>query len=108
MLENERHDTGSSSDGRGSNGTSGLSDKPAAKDTPHARTTRRRAAKPAAETAKAADSQAAVPAAAADAPPSAPAAPEPAGASPSPGNDQAEDGSASTRRSEERRVGKEW
>src|SRR6516225_5692804 len=97
MLENERHDTGSSSDGRGSNGTSGLSDKPAAKGTPRARTTRRRAAKPAAETAKAADPQAA-PTATADAPPSAPAAPEPADASPSPGNDQAEDGSASTRR----------
>ena len=97
MLENERHDTGSSSDGRGSNGTSGLSDKPAAKGTPRARTTRRRAAKPAAETAKAADPQAA-PTATADAPPSAPAAPEPADASPPPGKDQAEDGSASTRR----------
>src|SRR5215831_3371421 len=98
MLENERHDTESSGEGRGSDATSGVSDKPAAKAAPRARATRRRAAKPAAETAKAADSQAAAPAAAADAPPSAPASPEPAGASPVLGTDQAEDGTATARR----------
>ncbi len=113
MLDNERHDTESSSDGRGSDGTSGVSDKPAATAAPRARATRRRAAKPAAGTAQAADPQPATPpAAAGDAPTSAPAAAEPADASPAPGNDQAEDGAAArrparrTRRSASKAAGK--
>src|SRR5215472_17024567 len=98
MLENERHDTESSGEGRGSKGTSGVSDKPAATAAPRARATRRRAAKPAAETATAAGSQpAAPPAAAAEAPAFAPASPEPAGVPPAAVNDQAEDGTATRR-----------
>jgi ribonuclease E len=109
MLDSELHDTESSGDGPGSNGSSGVSDTPAATAAPRARTTRRRAAKPAAGAAKAAgaaptggSAQAAGTAQAADtqagAPPaSAPTAPEPATAPPAPGNDQAE-GSTTTRR----------
>ena len=51
MLDNERHDTGSSSDGAASNGPSGLTDAPAATAAPRKRTTRRRTAKPAADSA---------------------------------------------------------
>jgi len=98
MLENERHDTESSGDGRGSSGTSGVSDKPAGTAAPRARATRRRAAKPAAGTAKAAGRQDATPPeAAADAPASAVAAPEAADPPQAPGNDQAEEGTATRR-----------
>jgi ribonuclease E len=97
MLDSERHDTESSGDGPGSNGSPSVSDTPAATAAPRARTTRRRA-KPAAGTAKKAGQQAAAPpAAAADAPASAPAAPEPAAAPPAPGNDQAEESTATRR-----------
>jgi ribonuclease E len=78
MLDSERHDTESSSDGPGSNGSPGLSDAPAAAAAPRARTTRRRTAKPAAEP----EAQPAAPAAAdssATGPGSAGAVQEPAG-----------------------------
>ena len=101
MLDSELHDTGSSSDGSGSNGPSGLTDAPAAAAAPRKRTTRRRTAKSAAdapppETAGAASS-ATAPAAATD--PSAAETPAaaPAGAAPEPAGDQA-DGGAATRR----------
>jgi len=95
MLDSELHDTESSGDGPGSKGSSGISDAPAATAAPRARTTRRRTAKPAAGSAKAAGKQDAAPPAA-DAPASAQAA-DAAAAPPAPGTDQAE-GSAVTRR----------
>ena len=109
MLDDERHDTEPSSDGRDSDGPSGVSDKPAATAAPRARATRRRAAKPAGGTAKAANSPHA---AAGDAPMSAPAGPAPADASLASGDDQAEGGAATrrparrTRRSTSKAAGK--
>src|SRR5690349_12378703 len=109
MLDSELHDTESSGDGPGSKGSSGVSDTPAATAVPRARTTRRRAAKPAAGSAKAAGKQDAAPPAA-DVAASAPAAAEAAAAAPAsapardaaavppaPGTDQAE-ASTATRR----------
>ena len=75
MLDSELHDTESSSDGPGSNGSSGLSDAPAATAAARARSTRRRTAKPAAD------------------PPPPATGPE-ATAAPAPGGDQAEDAAA--------------
>src|SRR5215468_10531783 len=95
MLDSELHNTESSGDGPGSKGSSGVSDTPAGKAAPRTRTTRRRAAKPAAGSAPPADAQAGA-AAAAPADAAAPAA-EPAAASPAPGTDQAEESTATRR-----------
>jgi len=111
MLDSELHDTGSSSDGSGSNGPSGLTDAPAATAAPRKRTTRRRTAKPAADpapqetpqaTAPAAEPGAAVPASAADTSAAdaravAASGAAPPGAAPESAGDQADGGTATRR-----------
>src|SRR5580704_10256212 len=102
MLDNERHDTGSSSDGAASNGPSGLTDAPAATAAPRKRTTRRRTAKPAADSAPPETPEAAAPVAAAVTPTAdAAAADTPAaakaGAAADATGDQADGGTATRR-----------
>ncbi len=95
MLDSELHDTGSSSDGSGSNGPSGLTDAPGATAAPRKRTTRRRTAKPAADSAPPETPEAATPPAAAVAADTPAAAP--AGAAPGAAGEQADGGTATRR-----------
>jgi ribonuclease E len=106
MLDSELHDTGSSGDGSGSDGPSGLTgDAPAATAAPRKRATRRRTAKPAADpappetpgTTAAAAGSSATATSAADPPAAAQSGAAPPGAAPESAGDQADSGTTARR-----------